>query len=91
MYWWWRVRDGGMTLSQETILSLPVPNFPPSSSLAKALEKSELMNKVYKLNAGSAQENVKHPIDLIEELNRLVSPEFANLLIQLHRNSDLGL
>jgi hypothetical protein len=27
MYWWWRVRDGGMTLSFETIKSLPLLDF----------------------------------------------------------------
>jgi hypothetical protein len=89
MYWWWRVRDGGMTLSQETINSLPVPEFVPSRSLAKALEKSELTNKVYKQNAGAAQENVKHPMQLVHRLNLLVVPKYASLLICTHQNSDI--
>ena len=25
LYWWWRVRDGGMTISLETLMSLPLP------------------------------------------------------------------
>jgi hypothetical protein len=91
MYWWWRVRDGGMTLSQETIVSLPVPKFSPNSRLAGLLEKSEDTSKVYKQNAGSAQENVKHPMELIIKVNRHVLPEFSSQLIELHQNSDIKL
>ena len=91
MYWWWRVRDGGMTLSQETIISLPVPKFSPNSRLAGLLEKSEDTSKVYKQNAGSAQENVKHPMELIIKVNRHVLPEFSSQLIELHQNSDIKL
>jgi tRNA1(Val) A37 N6-methylase TrmN6 len=89
MYWWWRVRDGGMTLSQETISSLPVPAFEVNKSLINALANSEKINKVYKQNAGSAQENVKHPLSLVARLNELVLPESANVLIDLHGNSDI--
>lgn len=89
MYWWWRVRDGGMTLSQETIHSLPVPSFPLKKVLIARLEKSEKTNKVYKQNAGAAQENVKHPVALVMCLNELVSPEFAFTLIGMHGNSDI--
>jgi hypothetical protein len=89
MYWWWRVRDGGMTLSLETILSCPLPDFKLSTSLIKRLEKSESENKVYKQNAGAAQENVKHPKSLIKALNKSVIPEYASLLVDIHDNSDL--
>lgn len=89
MYWWWRVRDGGMTLSQETIHSLPVPPFEINKSLVVALNNSEKVSKVYKQNAGSAQENVKHPMNLVQRLNLLVSPGYAGLLIDTHQNSDI--
>lgn len=89
MYWWWRVRDGGMTLSLETILSCPIPPFKANPGLIKRLEVSESQNKVYKQNAGSAQENVKHPKPLIKSLNKWVVPEFAPLLIDIHDNSDV--
>jgi len=89
MYWWWRVRDGGMTLSLETIQSLPLLQFEVEERLLAALQKSEKMNKVYKQNAGAAQENVKHPKDLLIEVNKCVIPEFASLLINLHENSEL--
>jgi hypothetical protein len=89
MYWWWRVRDGGMTLSLETILSCPLLNFDLSDSLIRRLEESEKKNKVYKQNAGAAQENVKHPKSLVGALNKAVAPKYASLLIDIHDNSDL--
>jgi hypothetical protein len=90
MYWWWRVRDGGMTLSQETILSLPIPSFSPQTKLIRSFEESEKVNKVYKQNAGAAQENVKHPADLVMQANCLILPEYAQSLIELHGNSDIA-
>ncbi len=90
MYWWWRVRDGGMTLSLETIRSLPVPDFQIDYELVQQLMTSEVTNKVYKNNAGAAQENVKHSIDTLNDLNRLVCPIYASDLILLHKNSDIS-
>lgn len=89
LYWWWRVRDGGMTLSLETLMSLPLPEFEINEKIVSALEKSEKTSKVYKQNAGAAQENVKHPKVLIEKLNHAVIPEYAELLTSLHENSEL--
>jgi hypothetical protein len=90
MYWWWRVRDGGMTLSLETISSLPLLDFKVDRSVVAALEKSEKTNKVYKQNAGAAQENVKHSKELMKAVNRVVIPEYADLLLSLHENSELS-
>ena len=59
-------------------------------SIVTALEKSEKTNKVYKQNAGAAQENVKHPKDLMNRVNHLVIPDYADLLITLHENSELS-
>ena len=89
LYWWWRVRDGGMTLSLETLLSLPLPEFKINKKIIADLEKSEKTSKVYKQNAGAAQENVKHPKALIDRLNHAVIPEYAKLLSSLHENSEL--
>lgn len=88
LYWWWRVRDGGMTLSLETLMSLPLPVFQIDLNIISELEKSERISKVYKQNAGAKQENVKHPKPLINKLNRIVTPEFAALLSALHDNSE---
>ena len=90
MYWWWRVRDGGMTLSLETIRSLPVPDFQVDARLVEQLMSSEITNKVYKNNAGAAQENVKHSIDTLNDLNHSVCPLYAKDLILLHKNSDIS-
>jgi hypothetical protein len=90
MYWWWRVRDGGMTLSLETITSLPLLDFRVDPEIVSALENSEKTNKVYKQNAGAAQENVKHPRELMIRVNKSVIPEYADLLITLHENSELS-
>jgi hypothetical protein len=90
MYWWWRVRDGGMTLSLETITSLPLLDFKVDPEIVTALEKSEKINKVYKQNAGAAQENVKHPKELMIRVNNSVIPDYADLLITLHENSELS-
>jgi hypothetical protein len=89
MYWWWRVRDGGMTLALETIKSLPRLNFDLNRSLIQRLVKSETDNRVFKNNAGAEQENVKHPLSLVSEINRLVCPEFADALLLTHENSEL--
>jgi hypothetical protein len=89
MYWWWRVRDGGMTLSFETIKSLPLLDFETDKKLVNKLVKSETSNVVFKMNAGSLQENVKHDSALIQEINELVAPQYSKLLILTHENSDL--
>lgn len=89
MYWWWRVRDGGMTLALETIKSLPVPEFQTHKSLIRKLVISEGANKVVKNNAGAEQENVKHPLGLVAELNQIVMPKYADSLLLTHHNSEL--
>ena len=87
-YWWWRVRDGGMTLSLETLLSVPLLDFNLNKNIINKLEKSELTNRVYKQNAGEAQENVKHSQALLTKLNDLVYCEYSSILTQLHENSE---
>ena len=89
MYWWWRVRDGGMTLGLETIHSLPLLEFKANQRLVSALEASEKTNMVYKMNAGALHENVKHDLGLVERLNSHIIPEFADRLIATHENSEL--
>jgi hypothetical protein len=89
MYWWWRVRDGGMTLSLETLRSLPVPKFSVPEELVRALVLSESSNKVYKLNAGAVQENVKHDLDLVRRINEQVIPQYSIRLLRTHENSEL--
>lgn len=89
MYWWWRVRDGGMTLSLETIHSLPMPEFKVSQKLVSQLELSEKTNIVFKRNAGANHENVKHDQELISRVNKLVMPSHSASLLKTHENSEL--
>ena len=91
MYWWWRLRDGGMTLSLETLSSLPLLDIKVSSKLVAELTNSESKSKVYKKNAGSMQENVKHPLKLVSKLNKWLLPEYCDDLTKLHGNSDIKL
>lgn len=88
-YWWWRVRDGGMTLSLETIRSLPLLEFETSNDLVGALEESERANRTFKMNAGAAQENVKHPLELVDKLNAIVVPRYRTEVLSTHQNSEL--
>ncbi|MDR1447447.1 MAG: N-6 DNA methylase [Candidatus Ancillula sp.] len=90
MYWWWRVRDGGMTLSLETLHSMPLIECSIKDDIIRALEKSESVNKTYKMNAGVVQENVKHPIDLISRINSYVLPKYSERLTETHSNSELN-
>lgn len=88
MYWWWRINDGGMTISEKTLLTLPVINeILIDKNLLLKIEQSEKTNCVIKKNAGKDNENVKHDYSLISEINRAVSPRFANALELIHNNS----
>ena len=83
------MRDGGMTLALETIKSVPLPTFEVNPELVSALVNSETTNKVFKMNAGALQENIKHDLSLIEKLNDYIAPQFSARLILTHANSEL--
>jgi len=88
MYWWWRVNDGGMTISEKTLLTLPIiKGISVDKNLLSKIELSEQINCVIKRNAGKDNENVKHNPSLIKEINRRLFPRFANALQILHNNS----
>lgn len=88
MYWWWRVHDGGMTISEKTLLTLPVMNeMVVSKSLLAKIELSEKTNRVIKRNAGKDNENVKHDSSLVREITKGLFPRFASALASVHNNS----
>lgn len=88
MYWWWRVNDGGMTISEKTLLSLPIMHkIPVDKDLLLKIELSEKTNRVVKRNAGKDNENVKHNPALIKEITNSIFPRFASSLALLHDNS----
>lgn len=89
-YWWWRVFDGGMSLSHQTLMSIPVPDDSKvSKRLVTELEASERSNGVTKLNAGVIAENVKHPDALIRRLTLSLLGDDAMLLDGIRSNSAL--
>ena len=88
-YWWWRVRDGGMTIALDTLKTLPMVPFEVDQGLIMLLEESEIVNLVTKLNSGRLNENVKHPKSLMEKINVLVTPRFVPPLIRTHNSSFL--
>lgn len=72
-YLWWRALDGGVTLPRRVLMSVPVPPIEAlDAGLLERLRRSEAENLVTKLNAGRQNENVKHPPELVDDLNRLV-------------------
>lgn len=93
MYWWWRVHDGGMTISEKTLLDLPIPHINPVTArrFVKKLEQSERVSKVVKMNAGKATENIKHSPDLIRSLTTFLFPNYAVDLGATHANSHLNI
>jgi hypothetical protein len=89
-YWWWRVYEGGITVSKSTLGSVPVPVAEAAPALVGALETSERENVVVKRNAGRPNENVKHPWRLLRDLNCAVAPGHVDDLLATHANSHLG-
>jgi predicted RNA methylase len=75
LYWWHRTSDSSLSLTKKTLLSLPWINFEYDEGIINKIRESELVNKVYKKNAGELQENIKHPKGLIKELNSLFLDE----------------
>jgi predicted RNA methylase len=80
LYWWWRTSDSSLSLTKKTLLSLPWIDFNYDDDIIDIIKNSENNNKVYKKNAGKLQENIKHPKNLIVELNSLfLSENFIKL------------
>ena len=71
LYWWWKTCDSSLSLTKKTLLSLPWIDFEYDDNIIDTILHSEQMNKVYKKNAGKLQENIKHPKELISNLNSL--------------------
>lgn len=79
-YLWWRALDGGVTLPRRVLMSVPVPaSTRVDPDLLTQVRASEVSNLVTKLNAGRDNENVKHPIALVEALNEALLPSIRDL------------
>ena len=69
-YWWWRIADGGMTLSAEVLKSVRIDsNLVLDQSLITELEQEESICLVSKINAGKINENIKHSKNLISKID----------------------
>lgn len=87
-YWWWRVTDGSMNVSFDSIKSLPIPPTELNQDLIKALEGSENTNIVTKNNAQKLHESVKHDESLLYDLNAHLFGEIvAGKLAEVRLNS----
>lgn len=75
-YLWWRALDGGVTLPQRVLRSIPIPDTAVADpGWIEKLHATEEACVVTKLNAGSLNENVKRPRDLVEKIDALLMPD----------------
>lgn len=78
-YLWWRALDGGVTFPQRVLMSVPIPDHVRvDAGLLERVRESEKTAVVVKLNAGRANENIKHPAVLVQDLDALVLPELTD-------------
>lgn len=93
-YLWWRIYDGGITLTKQTLLTMPVPNITAAEMKQLVQEGIDMENKciVNKMNAGRNNENVKFPEEYRHKVNELVlsAMDFDGMepkLFSVHSNS----
>ena len=68
----WIIIDDGDDKIEDLVSHIPqVKYFKYDEKIIDVILNSEQMNKVYKKNAGKLQENIKHPKELICNLNSL--------------------
>lgn len=72
-YWWWRIADGGMTLSAEVLKNVRVDtSLVLNQNLIAELEQEENTCLVSKVNAGKVNENIKHSEGLISRIDNFL-------------------
>ncbi len=92
-YLWWRICDGGITLTRDTLMHLPVPDI--TDDISDIVDEgigleSECIH--VKANAGKSNENIKFPEEYRRKLNRIVlnslkMPHLEDDLYTIHSNS----
>jgi hypothetical protein len=96
-YLWWRIYDGGITLTRQTLLTMPVPDL-TVDKMEEIVGEGLRMEKdfvVYKMNAGKNNENIKFPDTYRQKVNHLVLSSInldslAKNLFSVHSNSLSG-
>lgn len=92
-YLWWRICDGGITLTRDTLMHLPVPDI--TSDITDVVNEGLTLESKciqIKANAGKNNENVKFPDEYRKKLNRIVlkslaMPSLEDDLYTVHSNS----
>ena len=92
-YLWWRICDGGITLTRDTLMHLPVPDI--TTDISDVVDEGiglegECIH--VKANAGKSNENIKFPEEYRRKLNRIVlnsleMPYLEDDLYTVHSNS----
>ena len=93
-YLWWRIYDGGITLSKQTLLSMPVPNL-SADEMKQIVDDGISMEEgciVNKMNAGKNNENIKFPDDYRKKVNHFIlnalnAPDADDTLYSIHSNN----
>src|SRR5574344_110451 len=78
-YWWWRIFDGGITYTASLFNNMPIPfnllnesDFTFFSEMASKMISEENNYIVTKMNAGTAQENIKFPVKYRLQINERI-------------------
>ena len=72
-YWWWRVADGGMTISREVLNTMRFDGeMAVDQSLVSKLIEEEVTCLTTKVNAGIVCENIKHSEQLTKEIDECI-------------------
>ena len=81
-YFWWRVHDGGITLTRKVLYDTPILPFRENKkellSILNFLQKNENNLIVSKTNVSDVNENFKIPSDIKIKLNNELLKEYCN-------------
>lgn len=88
-YFWWRVHDGGLTLSRSVLLDIPLtPSRGGFSHVIEKLAGEEVTHRVTSLNGGRIQDNVKYSRQARQECGEVLGlSEYYQKLSGLTRNT----
>jgi predicted RNA methylase len=96
-YLWWRIYDGGITLTKQTLMTMPIPNLSVGKIADLVNEGIEMEDKyvINKLNAGKNNENIKFPENYRKKINFAVLSSLhltdkADNLFSIHSNNLAG-
>lgn len=92
-YLWWRICDGGITITKDTLLNIPVPDIKANlDTIVQEGRDLETSCLKIKINAGKHNENIKFPDVYRKRLNTCMLEtlnimEAGNALYALHENA----